>query len=457
MRNFRFSSPRWFGRLNAVIRHIAMNSHLDVDYKAENPYLDYRMEVLEVATDIEKDVISRLEAKWTSAVMREQAEKIEFTMAQHRRLIRLGEIDLHRSSYDTDGLEVLLKEIDYTRRARIKVASIIFVIVAAIASFYTYNHPYFRELRKYDEVLEARTISACMEYYSEWPKGPHYEDVMMIELEESYTKLPVIRRYLSKFPEGRFAGEVNAKYDTLWDYEICQYEKGDSLATPEASAFMKDMLAYMKKNRIHEIKLVVKPELKLKDFHDYSPSVVKFYESFNSSHLEGFIYSNNLPIKGNVVSVKNVLNRSMMMKLDALLTGDVIMGIDKMFTDSFVTVSGLVDDPKAPVLEIRYTIHTQERMLSGDRAPSLWVHYTNSLLMHGKKNVKEYLPGVDMNFELDFSIPDTDKSYVYKEKGLPGTDEISKVDDSEEAYRIMTQRCFDDFSKKMIKNIGLRL
>ena len=69
MRNFRFSSPRWFGRLNAVIRHIAMNSHLDVDYKAENPYLDYRMEVLEVATDIEKDVISRLEAKWTSANM----------------------------------------------------------------------------------------------------------------------------------------------------------------------------------------------------------------------------------------------------------------------------------------------------------------------------------------------------------------------------------------------------
>ena len=164
-----------------------------------------------------------------------------------------------------------------------------------------------------------------------------------------------------------------------------------------------------------------------------------------------------MPIKGNVVSVKNVLNRSMMMKLDALLTGDVIMGIDRMFTDSFVTVSELVDDPKAPVLEIRYTIHTQERMLSGDRVPSLWVHYTNSLLIYGKKNVKAYLPGVDMNFELDFSIPDTDKSYVYKEKGLPGTDEISKVDDSEEAYRIMTQRCFDDFSKKMIKNIGLRL
>lgn len=457
MRNFRFSSPRWFGRLNAVIRYIAINRQLNVDHKAENPYLDYRAEALDVATDMEKNVISRLEAKWTSAVMQEQAEKVELSAAQHRRLIRLGETDMHRSPYDTDGLQVLLKDIDYTRRARIKLFSIIFVTIAAISSVYTYNHPYFREIRKYDEVVEARTVEACREYYFDWPEGPHYEDVMQVELEAAYNKLPVIRRYLSKFPEGRYADNVNAKYDTLWDYEIYRYEKGDSLASSEASMFMKDMLAYMKKNRIHEIKLIVEPELKLKDFHDYSPSVVNFYETFNSTHFQGFIKSNGLPVKGNVVSVKSVLDPRQMMKLDAILTGDVIMGIDKMFSDSFVTISERIDDPKAPVLLLKYTIRTQETSLLGKNAPSLWVHYTNSLVVSGLKNVKAYLPGVDMNFELNFSIPDTDKSYVYKEKGLPGTDEISRVDNSEEAYRIMTQRCFDDFSKKMIKNIGLRL
>ena len=103
---------------------------------------------------------------------------------------------------------------------------------------------------------------------------------------------------------------------------------------------------------------------------------------------------------------------------------------------------------------------TAEMFMGRTGHPGISASFTWNLIL---KEVKVLVNNSVIKLEdgNDYVVVDkidaTDKSYVYKEKGLPGTDEISKVDDSEEAYRIMTQRCFDDFSKKMIKNIGLRL
>ena len=62
--------------------------------------------------------------------------------------------------------------------------------------------------------------------------------------------------------------------------------------------------------------------------------------------------------------------------------------------------------------------------------------------------------GISINFNAEFTIPNSDITYTYSEKGSPENN-ISGINDIEDGYRKMTRMCFEQFSDKMVKNMGL--
>lgn len=457
MRNKRFASPRWCGRLNSVIREIARRKQLDVDYGSERPYLDYRQTVISAADKEEQEVIRRLETLWREHLLYERDNMIVIRETLSRRLVSKGEKDLQHSPYRERGLSVMLEEKDYVLRARLKMSCIILAVIFALISFCGYDHLYYKELRAYRAVVEANTQDACKEYYSAWPDGAHYEDVMFIEVKASHDSISVIRRYLSRYSDGKYLEQVNDRYDRLWDHEMWKYQTQDSLAVPEASAFMKDMLAYMKENRIHDIRLNIHPEVKLKDFHDYDPELVSLMEMLDSKVYKGFLMSNGLPVKGNVRPLKENFSSDRRKSYNEVLEQSLRRAMDRVFSHSMVCLSESVTSPDVPVIDIRYTICNQEEDVLGMKGPLLWLRYNTSLLCPIIRDVTDYYPGINIRFMLTMRIPGTDKSYTYSETGVPGMDNVNTVQNPDEVYDALTMRCFNDFMKKMNKNIGFIL
>ena len=70
---------------------------------------------------------------------------------------------------------------------------------------------------------------------------------------------------------------------------------------------------------------------------------------------------------------------------------------------------------------------------------------------------KGYLLGIAVDFEANFKIPSTNKSRTYKFSGTPGNSDISNIDSSFDAYKVMVSRCVDDFADNYSRRIGMSL
>ena len=316
------------------------------------------------------------------------------------------------------------------------------VVVIAIGAIVVYNLPYFKEKRLYDEIVKERVAYKCEEYYSKYPSGRYYEDVMMLEVELTSAPFDIIVRYLKEFPEGKYVDKMREMYDGLWALEFDKYENRDKTGeSPEAVKFMTSMLHYMKDNMVNTVYLKLNPTISLKDYTDYDENVRGLLELLYSDETLQLKTENIIPLNEN-------FPKETKDELMEILSNGVEKSFSRMFSPELVSVvtNSFEADEKSPVITFNYTIKNRNED-ADNRIPEIWVYSTNNI-------PKSYILAIDVSFDAEFKIPNSSVTYIYSEVGDPGN-EISGIEDIEDGYRRMTVACFAKFSDKMSANLGL--
>ena len=118
------------------------------------------------------------------------------------------------------------------------------LLIAAIAAAVIFFLPIIQEQLAYNKVKSEESIESCKSYEEEWPEGKHLK-------------------------------EVNAIWDRIWDKEIKKYEDNDkSQASAEGIKMMRELLQYMKQQRINTLLLTTGQMLDIKDFDEYKIRVI---------------------------------------------------------------------------------------------------------------------------------------------------------------------------------------
>jgi hypothetical protein len=210
---------------------------------------------------------------------------------------------------------------------------------------------------------------------------------------------------------------------------------------------MTEMLQYMKQNRINTIKVMVNPTIELKDYTEYDENVRLFIETFS--------HNDALPVKGNVISIKENFSEGDNNSLMQILIDGVQKSMNRIFSYGFVKVEkddGIhyIDQPKKsnqPVLRFDYTIKSQEDKVGKYVLPHLWTYVDNNIPI-------KHLLGISITFKAHFTLPNSNTTYDYRESSAPKNN-IENIENLNDGYRQMTMVCFGLYSNKMARNMGL--
>lgn len=292
----------------------------------------------------------------------------------------------------------------------------------------------------FNKVQDEQTSSACYWYEEVCPNGKHLEEVRYLLVGYSDNSLSSINDYLHDFPNGKYSNEVNAICDSLWDVEINKYtSSAKRKGSAAAIKYMTEMLQYMKTHRVNSVLVDVKSHLQLKDYEEYDSRVREFLEMTNDNPV--------LPLSEGMISIKSNFSEADISTLMEILTDGVQNSFDQLFTPGFITVKQSSEED-LPILHFDYTIKSQEERYGGVVIPHIWNYSYKNI-------VTNYLIGISIFFKARYSIPGSATTFVYSEKGEPA-DNISNIEDISDGYRRMTKICFQQFSNKMSRNLGLK-
>lgn len=444
-----FPSHRWHGRLLGMEFIIARTKGLNLNEEGVT-HMSLLLKILSIADEQEKSIINSLltiynnvkkfEDESNITAKKEEAEEVEkigiqeavWVFKNHKSFQKL----LDYTDFQEEEQVIKEKKKKSDKKFRLIACSIITIIALGLVS---YNF-FFNDYLMYNDVKKHRTVRECNMYYHKYPDGWFYEDVMRIEMEISNSPITVYRKYLDKFPEGKYSTIVKSEYNDLWDQEIAKYEQRDkSNENQEIVKYMMGLLQYLKEHRSSTVLLTINQTIELKDYSEYDEATRKFMEFINdkpSMPIEKYM----LPLKENFTQVdKNFLT--------GILSKGVQDSFNKMFAEDFVKVvtKDYEADRNSPVLIFNYII--KNKTIEETELPSIWVYSENNI-------PKSYILAIDVLFDVKFTIPNSSIAYQYSEIGNPG-DEISNILSINDGYRQMTQMCFARFSNKMSESMGL--
>lgn len=330
---------------------------------------------------------------------------------------------------------------------------VVLAIIGILVIIGVYNLPYFEEMRAFSKIEKTEDsiekMQLIKDYEEEYPEGRYLDDVLWMKIELSGNDMNHMVYYIEKFPEGGHAEEVNNLIDIRWDNEIHKFKNHDKSKEDSAAIkYMTEMLQYMKQNRINTIKVLVNSTLELKDYDEYDEKVRLFIETYTHNDV--------LPVKGNVVSIKENFSEGDNNSLMQILIDGVQKSMNRIFSYGFIKVEkddGIhyIDQPKKnnqPVLRYDYTIKSQEDKVGKYVLPHLWTYVDNN-------NIPiKHLLGISITFKAHFTLPNSNTTYDYTESSAP-QDDINNIENLNDGYRQMTMVCFGLYSNKMARNMGL--
>lgn len=457
--NNSFPSHRWFGRLIGVLLSIAKRKNVRFDSQQKVTFLDLYIKSITVATEKEKKIINQLRDNWERTQKEETAQSVVISNAdacQEKGRLEASYVWRDTSSYeglldDVDYYELEQKRIQLIQQKKQKRKRITYLAIAAvILAMFIYNLPICKEFRAYKEVVREGTVFECEWYYSLYPNGRHYGEVLYIESTISDSPIKPITTYLSRYPDGKYAEVLNERYNALWDEQIAIYKNRDKSGDdPSAVAFMEALLYHMKTNRINTILMNLQPEVSLKDYGEYDESIrMALEESFQGESLS---------LKGNIVSLKDNFKKDDEAVLGEILSEGIKQSFERLFSSDFINIELLrgQNNPMCPMLTIEYKVSNKEEFdlyMENDELrviswPDIWVYSSNNV-------PQAYILAIDVRFSVNFSIAGVDAIYEYSDIGAPAN-EISGISSIKDGYRMMTQMCFAKFSNKIAENLGL--
>lgn len=437
-------SSQWYGRLMGMLLIIARKNGLNIDTKSST-VLSLLEQVLPIADELEKSTINRLLEKInvsTNNGIESDEEKSKLTQTGFTEVIWLYNKykSFNHALDDVDYFPEIQKEKEanekFKRRSRIIKLSLFAIVVLGICLYKFFLSDYFM----YKDVKNSKEVYMCKEYYSEYPEGWFYEEVMKIEMEISSSPISVYREYMQKFPDGKYTSTVKSEYEELWNKEIAKYEQRDmSNEDPELVEYIIALLKHLKENNISTVLLQVNQQIDLKDYSEYDEGIREIIEKSNTDI--------SMPIEENMISLKENFTQGDKEMLYNILSEGVQNGFNKMFAEDFVKIvtNEYYAEENSPVLIFNYTVKNQSDVF--DYFPEIWTYSINHV-------PQAYLLGIEVMFDVNFTIPDSNVSYSYSEIGNPGQ-EISNIQSIKDGYRVMTQYCFARFSNKISERMGL--
>ena len=319
------------------------------------------------------------------------------------------------------------------------------IVIAFFAILIIYNLPICKEYRDYRKVVNCpghvASIRLCNDYLRKYrTTGRHSGDIMYLKVQRTSYDVPTMAEYLTTYPKHKAFKEVKGRYDDRWQAEIAKYEQRDkSKDDPKAVQYMTAMLNYMRTHYCNEMYVKVSLNLNLKEWKEYDKSI--------RSQIE-----DSKAISDGMVSVKSNFTTQNKEELKKILADGLQESMNKIFTPNFIRIR--TEYPKSsgaiPTTQFSCTINSQEEKYNGKSFPCIWIHKevkTNKTL--------GFLMGIAIQFDAKMTIPNSNLTYSYSEKGAP-EDNINNIHDIKEGYLRMSAMCFAQFANKMSQNLGLK-
>ncbi len=447
------SSPRWRGRLKALLLDIAAKHSISFSANETVTLFSLLAKVSALATPQDKQIIDSVVKKWTDTYHAEDHKGISFSKTDESIQDYYGGLDFKQCLKRYGSYDALSSDTDFAseykaeerKKTLKKLGVALSVAVAVVIAFSIYNLPYFVEDRAFSALKAAPTLSACYDYYDDFPDGRFTEDVMRIEFDCARNQVEIAINYMERFPDGKYIVEFENAYDSIWDEEIAKYHLKDKSNMPQSAIdYMDALLQYMKDNRKTKVALEIHSDVNLKDLDEFPSSSKRWLDLIIG-------YNSGLSLDRNLVSLKNNFSKDDESSLRYILSEGLVNSFSNFFNPDVLSIvdtkTGTVEEG-SPKIVIEYTVQNQmvEKKYC-DNCPEVWTYSVNNI-------PTSYLLGIEVYFDAKFTLPSSDICYHYAEKGEPG-ESIEGIDNISEGYRRMTNFCFHRFANKMVKDIGL--
>lgn len=264
--------------------------------------------------------------------------------------------------------------------------------------------------------------------------------------------------YLATRPQGTYAAQCEALYDSLWNAEIARYDKVAAAKGSDTGLdFVRGMLSYMRDNHVRTVAVTGVPLLRLKEYAEYPLNVRQLLEAL--SEMEDgnpAIGKKSARLPEDLVTIKDKITIEQAQEWTADVISSLQKGFNRVLTPDFITFVDSKsledkDEKDYPTVRVDFTVNTEEESFGGITVPSIWT-YTST--RDGFMEVeKSYILGISMEFRADFNYPGAPAEYLVTGSGDPGEEQI-KVDKSE-AYNVMCDRCVEKFADKIAAEFGL--
>ena len=284
------------------------------------------------------------------------------------------------------------------------------------------------------------------DYRERFPYGTHIEDIDYLEIQcdrqmngFSWT---VIDRFNELHPSSKYKRQIDALTDCKWDECIASYDTLAAKAHEKAASYLREMLAYLKEHKTHTIRIVINPDIIVKDYADYSATVHMILDNAPTGKLHISLGT----VKSKMVHVGDNFSERRINEISK----DIISSIQSAFNDifGFGTIQLSTNAPAdAPTWTINYKIRNLETKEFGETVPQLYEIYTGPIQI----DPDAVIVGTKMSIYCHLTLPDSDTDFKYNVEVTPdtalswtpfGNESANSVS---EAYYHITRSCLDRY------------
>ena len=291
------------------------------------------------------------------------------------------------------------------------------------------------------------------DYRERFPYGAHIEDINYLEVQCDYKmngfSWTSIDRFNELHPSSKYKRQINAMTDLKWNECIATYDTLAAKAHEKAASYLREMLTYLKEHKTHTVGIVINPDIRVKDYTDYSATVQKILDYTPIGKLQISLGT----MKSQMVHVGDNFSKRRINQISR----DIISSIQLAFNDLFGigTIQLSTNAPAdAPTWTINYKIRNLERKVFDETVPRIYEIYTRPIKFYTgpiKIVPDAVIVGTEMSIYCHLTLPDSDTDFKYNvevtpEKALSWTP-FSKEGDNlvSEAYYHITHSCLNRY------------
>ena len=284
------------------------------------------------------------------------------------------------------------------------------------------------------------------DYRERFPYGTHIEDIDYLEIlcdhKMNGFSWTVIDRFNELHPSSKYKRQIDAMADSKWDECIASYDTLAAKAHEKAASYLREMLTYLKEHKTHTVGIVINPDIRVKDYADYSATVHMILDNAPTGRLHIGINT----AKSKMVHVGDNFSERRINEISK----DIISSIQSAFNDifGFGTIQLSTNAPAdAPTWTINYKIRNLETKEFGETVPQLYEIYTGPIQI----DPDAVIVGTKMSIYCHLTIPGSDTDFKYNVEVTPENALRWTTFDNEggnmvsEAYYHITRSCLDRY------------